>query len=159
MREVHKENQSISFTEGGAQVLQYDLLYPERNLPSLYQQMYLRLMHQALVIEMEFDSVSNTAILVGLATSFDLSCFKLSTLKQLAFTLHEETVIDLEGLKHRSSSRVGDDSHRSWPVARPFWDVWEPPDDQIIRLEFKIKGVMEGDGCIILLILYVGSHT
>jgi hypothetical protein len=51
--------------------------------------MYLLLMHQALVIEMEFDSVSNTAILVGLATSFDLSCFKLSTLKQLAFTLHQ----------------------------------------------------------------------
>jgi hypothetical protein len=89
MREVHKENQPTSFTEGGAQVLQYDLLYPERNLPSLYQQMYLLLMHQALVIEMEFDSVSNTAILVGLATSFDLSCLKLSTLKQLAFTLHQ----------------------------------------------------------------------
>jgi hypothetical protein len=89
MREVHKENQSISFTESGAQVLQYDLLYPDQNLPSLYQQMYLLLMHQALVIEMEFDSVSDTAILVGLATSFDLSCFKLSTLKQLAFALHK----------------------------------------------------------------------
>ncbi|KAL9352958.1 hypothetical protein Peur_055638 [Populus x canadensis] len=63
-----------------------------------------------------------------------------------------------QGLKRRSSSRVGDDCHRSWPLARPFWDVWEPPDDQIIRLEFKIEGVMEGDGCIILLILYVGSH-
>lgn len=40
-------------------------------------------------MEMEFDSVYNTAILVGLAASFDLSCFKQSTLKQLAFTLHQ----------------------------------------------------------------------
>ncbi|KAJ6981575.1 hypothetical protein NC653_024847 [Populus alba x Populus x berolinensis] len=70
-----------------------------------------------------------------------------------------QRMIPRESDWHQSSSRVGDDSHRSWPLARPFWDAWEPPDDQIIRLEFKIKGVMEGDGCIILLILYVGSHT